>query len=179
MFYFGLVTLPFTFEQDNFYKINAQLPPIWTLLARFIFTFGAFYTDFIYVYLSKFISWWRHLVTRLCLLPLVVPPQQLETQMREMYFGLQFPFFLFCYKCPLAYTSNRQLNICTRYSGTRKHVSSILNDDFKQYTTWLTTELFQFTTLRITLFLFRTGLPSVYIYLRNFNPCLWQTCHTG
>ena len=71
-----------------FYKTNAQLPPIWTLLARFIFTFGAFYTDFIYVYLSKFISWWRHLVSRLCILPLVVPPQQLETQMREMYFGL-------------------------------------------------------------------------------------------
>ena len=95
LFYFGLMTSTFTFEQDNFYKTNAQLPPIWTLLARFIFTFGAFYTDFIYVYLSKFISWWRHLVSRLCILPLVVPPQQLETQMREMYFGLQFPFFLF------------------------------------------------------------------------------------
>ena len=36
-----------------------------------------------------------------------------------------FLSFSFCYKCPLAYTSNRQLNICTRYSGTRKHVSSI------------------------------------------------------
>ena len=90
-----------------------------------------------------------------------------------------FLSFSFCYKCPLAHTSNRQLNICAWYSRTIKHVSSILDDDFKQYTTWLITELFQFTTLKITLFLFQTGLPSVYIYLRNFNLCLWQTCYTG
>ena len=90
-----------------------------------------------------------------------------------------FLSFSFCCECPLAHTSNRQLNICTWYSGTRKHVSSTFDDDFKQYTTWLITELFQFTTLKITLFLFQTGLPSVYIYLRNFTPCLWQTCYTG